>query len=90
MFLIKYWKIVIPAAVIVIILLSGAFWYHGEVRYQKGVTDTQAANLVAQIKSTEQGTKDGVKNEKKFKSIPITDVDAYGLKRNWVRNTEDR
>jgi len=84
----KYWKFIAP--VIAVILLSGAFWYHGEVRYQKGVTDTQSANLAAQSKAAEQGTKDGTNNEKKFKAIPITDVDAYGLKRNWVRNTEDR
>lgn len=75
---------------IAVILLSGAFWYHGAVQYQKGVTDTQSANLAAQIKATEQGTKDGVNNEKKFKAIPITDLDSYGLKRNWVRNDQDR
>lgn len=88
MFLIKYWKLIAPG--IAVILLAGAFWYHGAVQYQKGVTDTQAANLVEQIDATEQATKDGVKNEKKFKSIPITDVDAYGLKRNWLRADEDR
>lgn len=84
----KYWKLIAP--VIAVILLAGAFWYHGSVQYQKGVTDTQAANLVAQIKAAEQATKDGVNNEKKFKAIPITDVDAYGIKHGWLRSNEDR
>jgi len=84
----KYWKFIAP--VIAVILLSGAFWYHGVVQYQKGVRDTQAANLVAQIKDTKDAVKDGTNNEKKFKAIPITDLDSYGLKRNWVRNDQDR
>lgn len=90
MFLIKHWKVIIPSAALVVILLSSAFWYHGEVRYQKGVSDTQAANLVAQIQADEDARKDRVKNETKFKSMPVDSIDSYGSSRGWMREYTDR
>ena len=83
-------KLKLAIAGLAVFLNVGAFLYHGHVQYQKGYSKSQDDCVSAGIAANENGRKEKTKNETKYKSMEIGDIDSIGHSRGWVRKYEDR
>lgn len=71
-------------------LIVLGFWYHGSVQYNKGSTQCENSALNDTLEANNSAVKEKVQNEKKFQTMPVSDIDSYGVSRGWVRSDSDR
>lgn len=84
--ILKYWQTILVLFAIAAVLSTVAYY----VVYQRGYD-----SCVSKISQNANEQKDKanelkVKNDSKFQSLQISDIDAYGIEHGWVRSYDNR
>lgn len=79
----------VPYAIIAALIAIAFIWY-GNAQYDKGYAAYKLLAAEKSVKEQDKAVKEKSKNEAKFKAMPTSDIDKYGLARGWVRDYEDR
>jgi len=86
--IVNNWRMV--AGGVGVLAVLGLLWYINGKIYDKGYKACESAHMLAQVEANENARKEKVVNEKKFKAMPVTDIDRLGISRGWVRSDADR